>query len=66
MPKNNYSLDTVYNVGFDKGYEAGQRDMAAEIFDEIEDILDRCARDNGDMICRTLKELSKKYEERLL
>lgn len=64
MPKSNHSLD--YSIGFDKGYEAGQRAIAAEIFDEIEDILDRCAHDNGGMICRALKELSKKYEENLL
>lgn len=47
MPKNDHRLDTIYNVGFDKGYEAGQRATAAEI-------------------CRALRELSKKYEERLL
>lgn len=41
---------------YDEGYEAGKN----MIFDEIDDILDRCAHDNGDMIVRALKELKEK------
>lgn len=43
---------------YDEGYEAGK----LAVLDEIDDILDRCAHDNGAMIVRALKELKKKYE----
>ena len=46
-------------IAYKNGYEAGQN----AIFDEIDDILDRCARDNGEMIVRALKELKKKIAE---
>ena len=36
-------------------------DVAEEIFAEIEDTLDRCAKDNGAMIIWALAELKKKY-----
>jgi hypothetical protein len=42
---------------YDEGYEAGKN----MILDEIDDILDRCAHDNGAMIVRALKELKEKY-----
>lgn len=42
---------------YDEGYEAGKN----VILDEIDDILDRCAHDNGAMIVRALKELKEKY-----
>lgn len=45
---------------YDEGYEAGKN----AIFDEIDDILDRCARDNGEMIVRALIELKKKYNNK--
>ena len=45
-------------VKYDEGYEAGKR----AVLDEIEDILDRCAHDNGAMIVRALKELKSKFE----
>jgi Lar family restriction alleviation protein len=38
-------------------YEAGKQ----VVLDEIDDILDRCAHDNGAMIVRALKELREKY-----
>jgi hypothetical protein len=44
-------------IAYKNGYEAGQN----AIFDEIDDILDRCAHDNGEMIIRALKELKKNY-----
>jgi hypothetical protein len=47
-------------VAYKNGYEAGQR----IIFDEIDDILDRCARDNGEMIVRALTELKEKYNNK--
>lgn len=42
---------------YDNGYEAGKQ----AVLDEIDDILDRCAHDNGEMIVRALKELKEKY-----
>lgn len=45
-------------IAYRNGYEAGQR----ALFDEIDDILDRCAHDNGEMIVRALEELKKKHE----
>jgi hypothetical protein len=45
---------------YKNGYEAGKN----AIFDEIDDILDRCARDNGEMIVRALTELKKKYNNK--
>lgn len=42
---------------YDNGYEAGKQ----AVLDEIDDILDRCAHDNGAMIVRALKELREKY-----
>jgi hypothetical protein len=44
-------------AAYDRGYEAGKN----LILDEIDDILDRCAHDNGAMIIRALKELKEKY-----
>lgn len=44
-------------TAYDEGYEAGKQ----IVLDEIDDILDRCAHDNGAMIVRALKELKKKY-----
>ncbi len=44
-------------TAYDSGYEAGKQ----IVLDEIDDILDRCAHDNGAMIVRALKELKEKY-----
>ena len=44
-------------TAYAQGYEAGKQ----AILDEIDDILDRCAHDNGTMIVRALRELKKKY-----
>lgn len=48
-------------VAYRNGYEAGQQ----SVFDEIDDILDRCAHDNGEMIVRALEELKKRHEEKI-
>ena len=47
-------------AAYNNGYEAGKN----AIFDEIDDILDRCARDNGEMIVRALTELKEKYNKK--
>lgn len=51
---NNY---IAQQVSYEAGYEAGKN----AVLDEIDDILDRCAHDNGEMIVRALKELKNKY-----
>lgn len=54
----NWLTDAIaLEAKYDEGYEAGKN----MILDEIEDILDRCAHDNGAMIVRALKELKEKY-----
>lgn len=45
------------HASYVEGYEAGK----LAVLDEIDDILDRCAHDNGEMIVRALKELKEKY-----
>ena len=45
-------------ANYDNGYEAGKN----AVLDEIDDILERCAHDNGAMIVRALKELKEKFE----
>ena len=47
-------------VAYDQGYAAGKQAMIYE----IEDILDRCANDNAEMICKALKDLIKKKPQR--
>lgn len=42
---------------------ASESEMARRIFSEIDDALDGCARDNGEMILWVLDELRKKYVE---
>lgn len=56
-------MDTVIatEIAYNNGYDAGK----AAVLDEIEDILDRCARDNGEMITRALLELKEKYEREI-
>ena len=44
-------------ASYDEGYEAGKR----AVLDDIDDILDTCAWDNGEMIVRALKELKERY-----
>ena len=57
----NWLTDAIAKeVAYDEGYSAGKQ----AILDEIDDILDRCAHDNGAMIVRALKELKKKYKRR--
>ena len=50
--------DILIEKAYDKGYNAGKQ----IILDGIEDILDRCAHDNGAMIVRELKALIKMNE----
>ena len=45
------------NVSYEDGYETGRR----AVLDDIDEILERCAHDNGEMIVRALKELKEKY-----
>jgi DNA-binding GntR family transcriptional regulator len=67
MSNNNWLTQVIAEeTAYENGYEDGKYHMAAQLLDEIEDILDRCANDNGEMICRALRELSKKYKEDLL
>lgn len=55
---NNWLVDAIaQEAKYEEGYEAGKN----MILDEIDDILDRCAHDNGAMIVGALKELKKKY-----
>lgn len=44
-------------VAYEEGFAAGK----LVVLDEIDDILDRCAHDNGAMIVRALKELKERY-----
>ena len=44
-------------IAYSDGYAAGK----LAVLDEIDDILDRCAHDNGAMIVRALKELKERY-----
>ena len=44
-------------VAYEEGFAAGK----LAVLDDIEDILDRCAHDNGEMIVRALKELKERY-----
>ena len=53
MDMNQIAVEIAYADGFDAGKLA--------ILDEIDDILDRCAHDNGTMIVRALKELKERY-----
>ena len=43
-------------AAYTEGYKAGKN----AVLDEIDDILDRCAHDNGEMIVRALKELKER------
>jgi hypothetical protein len=43
-------------VAYTNGFRAGKK----SVLNEIDDILDRCAHDNGEMIVRALKELKEK------
>jgi hypothetical protein len=55
---NNWLTDIIAKENaYDEGYEAGKQ----VVLDEIDDILDRCAHDNGAMIVSALKELREKY-----
>ena len=49
-------------VAYRNGFEAGTESATKRIFEEIDDILDRCAHDNGEMIVRALTELKQSYE----
>ena len=48
---------TATELAYKNGYEAGK----LAVLDEIEDILDNCAWDNGGMIVKALKELKERY-----
>ena len=50
----------AYANGHQAGYELG----IFAVLDDIEDILDTCAHDNGAMIVRALKDLIERYGEK--
>lgn len=50
----------AYANGHQAGYELG----IFTVLDDIEDILDTCAHDNGAMIVRALKDLRERYGEK--
>ena len=52
------NINDATEAAYRNGFEAGKRAM----LDEIDDILDRCAHDNGAMLVRALSELKKQYE----
>ena len=58
------------NMNMEYAYIDGKisgRNSAIEcICEDIEYLLDRCARDNGEMICRELENLICKYREELV
>ena len=49
--------EAAYTEGHKAGYELG----IFTVLDDIDDILDTCAWDNGEMIVRALKELKERY-----
>ena len=52
---------TATELAYKNGYEAGYEFGIFTVLDDIEDILDNCAWDNGEMIVRALKELKERY-----
>ena len=59
---NNIEMEYAYR----DGKISGKNSTIECICEDIEDILDRCAHDNGGMICRELKNLICKYREELV
>lgn len=53
-------------AAYEAGKDSGKNAAIECICEEIEDILDRCAHDNGQMICRALEELICKCREELV
>lgn len=49
--------EAAYTEGYKAGYEFG----IFTVLDDIDDLLDSCAHDNGAMIVRALKELKERY-----
>lgn len=57
----NWLTDVVAKeVAYDEGYSAGKN----MVLDEVEEILDNCAHDNGAMFVRELKALLKKHRRK--
>ena len=52
-------------VSYEEGKASGRNSALEWVCEEIEDILDRCAHDNGEMICRALEEFICKCREEL-
>ena len=50
-------------LSYINGYQSGKRTTIARMTGDLEDILDTCANDNGEMICRAIRELINKYKE---
>jgi hypothetical protein len=53
-------------ISYEEGKVSGKNSAIEWICEEIEEILDKCAHDNGEMICRVLGELICKCREELV
>ena len=61
----NYGHKIECEAAYKEGKASGRNSAIEWICEEIEDILDRCAHDNGNMICRELTNLICKCREEL-
>jgi hypothetical protein len=52
------NMTIAIEVAYQNGYTAGKN----AVLDEIDDILDRCAHDNGEMLVKALAELKNKFK----
>lgn len=59
-------MDTITEIAYTSGFRAGKSNTVKRIFTDIEDVLETCAHDNGEMIVRALKKLKEEYEEEIL
>lgn len=50
-------------LSYINGYQSGKRTTIARMTGDLEDILDTCANDNGEMICGAIRKLINKYKE---
>ena len=52
-------------LSYINGYHSGKRTTINRMSDDIEELLDTCANDNGPMICSALRELISKYKKEI-
>ena len=62
---NSYNSYIERMTAYEEGKASGKNSALEWVCEEIEDILDKCAHDNGEMICRALGELICKCREEL-